>query len=144
MTAQAPDKLTNDCPGVDFAGLKLYRVVTAFSSSDRRGKPYPFMHHAKEALGTVGTALWRGHVSCYRLTAEGRLQLEGFEYPTGGDVTRERVSEALQGEFWLVLGDSFFGSRTYVPFRNGVVVADRSQWLRDERPNTSLERTREG
>jgi hypothetical protein len=143
MTAQAPEKLTNDYPGLDFAGLKLYRVITEFSSSERRGKPYPFRHRAKEPSGTVSTAMWRGHIACYRLTAEGRLQLEGFEYPPRDDVAGERVSETLQGEFWLVLGDSFFGSRTYVPFRNGIVVTDRAQWLRDERPNTSLERTRD-
>src|SRR5262245_29658553 len=111
MTAQAPEKLINEYPGIDLAGLKLYRVVIEFSSSERRGKPYPFKHRAKEQQGTVSTALWRGHVSCFRLSGEGTLYLEGFEYPTRNSVTRETVSESLQGEFWLVLGDSFFGSR---------------------------------
>src|SRR5689334_9271452 len=122
MTAQTPEQLKSDYRGIDFGGLELYRVVSEFSISDRRGKPYPLTSRAKEISGAVSSDLWRGHVACYRLTSEGQLRLEGFEYPTREGVTRETVSETLRGEFWLVLGDSFFGPRTYVPFRNGVVV----------------------
>jgi len=141
MTAQAPEKLTSDHADIDFAGLQLYQVVSEFSVSDRRGKPYPLAQRPREDSGAVSSALWRGHIGCYRLTREGRLQLEAFEYPTRNGVTRESASETLRGEFWLVLGHSFFDPRTYVPFRDGTIVADRREWIRDERPSTSLERT---
>lgn len=150
MTAQIPEKLINDCQAINISGLNLYYVLSEFSKSERIGKPYQLTHRASKTSSGFGTALRRGYVSCYRLTHDGRLILEAFEYPKGPaggvhefgnlfgtlDITaarnyREQVSETLVGDFWLVLGSTFFGSRTYIPFRNGIVITNQSDWIRD-------------
>ena len=41
------------------------------------------------------------------------------------------VNEALEGNFYVVLKALFNGPRLYVPFRNGVLVLDRSAWLHE-------------
>jgi len=144
VTAQMPDRLFNDYPAVDLTGLKLYGVVIGdITKNHGRGKPYPFECRASPKRGKLMSALWSGYLSCYRITQVGQLQLEGFMYPPDRDRPREEVLETLKGDFWLLLSEKFGGPRTYVPFRGGMIVADPSQWVRESRPNISLERTRE-
>lgn len=133
MTAQASEQLVNDNAHVDLDGLRLYRVVVGDIPNDRRSrKSYAVASHPKGELGPANSALWRGYISRYRLTSEGRLQLEGFEYPTLSGHSHEDAFETLQGDFWLEMAKSFFGPSTYIPFRNGMVVCDSSEWLRGE------------
>jgi len=143
MTAQAPDRLTNECSQVDLKDLKLFHVLTGdITKNFGRGEPYVFKNRPSQPPGMM-SSMWRGHISCYRLTAGGTLQLEGFEYPPLLKLARENILETMEGDFWLLLSQTFGGARTYVPFRDGKVVADQSQWVRESRPNNSLERTRD-
>lgn len=74
------------------------------------------------------SANWKGYAELFQLTAAGRLVLLGFKY----DYEPERqhlVNETLEGDFFMVLKQSFFAPRLYVPFRDAVLVTDRAAWL---------------
>jgi hypothetical protein len=42
------------------------------------------------------------------------------------------VNETLRGDFFMVMKPKFFGLRTYVPFRDGVIVEDVNEWVRED------------
>lgn len=130
MTAQIPDKLHNHCDAVDLRGLHLYGVLADAPARRHRwgGDAYHFAAKPIVDRKHLSTALWRGHVSVYRLAADGAMTLEAFEYPFHRGRAPDPVDECLRGDFWLMLARSFSDFRVYVPFRDGRVVADRAQW----------------
>lgn len=132
MTTQAPDKLTNECPGVTFGNLKVVSIAVGDPSENNGwGKPYQFLSSATDRKKYVTSALWRGYISNYRLDGTGRLILDNFEYPAPGRSSSEKVEEALEGDFWLVMRSSSGEPRLYVPFSNGFIVKDRAQWVKE-------------
>lgn len=77
----------------------------------------------------VSSALWRGCISHYLLDEHGHLYLQGFEYPNQRVEYCDIVHEKLTGDFYLVFSKGFYIDRTYVPFKNGLVVTDESLWI---------------
>lgn len=133
MTAQSPDKLDNAYPDIDFGPLKLYRVVTGdIQSNSGWGEPYPFSSPPTLPGDQRSfSSLWRGYVSHFRLSADGTLTLLSYTYPNSpslGRNNRQTVNETLVGAFWLVMKPAFRAPRTYVPFHDGIIVLDRSEW----------------
>lgn len=55
------------------------------------------------------------------------LVLDRFEYPYQ-DRADKPVGEPLTGDFWMLFREGYFGYRIYVPFLQGRIVTDRSQW----------------
>lgn len=138
MTAQIPDRLVNECPGVELSGLKVYAVIVGdISANHGWGERYPFASKATPDSRTRCSALWRGYVSVYRLNSMGQLMLERFDYPFHKERGGDSIDEALVGDFWLVTKETFFGKRTYIPFVNGVVVKDPTHWVREEMSDKS-------
>ena len=50
---------------------------------------------------------------------------------------RDPVGETLEGDFWLVTREKAFGPRTYIPFRDGKIVVDKTAWVFEDSPNPS-------
>jgi hypothetical protein len=150
MTAQISEKLVIDHPDLDVGDRHLYRVVRGDPHAGRQqlaccetiARPNPPRH-------SICTALYRGHIACYRLGPDGDLRLTGFRYP---DFSRRRdkaagtqdEDEAITGDFWLDLRPGFFRESLYVPFVDGKVVLDRTRWIqqapRDGHPLAALRR----
>ena len=132
MTTQSPEKLINDCPDIDFGQLKLYGIVTGDVVDPYQNGKYP-LENPPDPPGDQKTfsALWRGYIAHYRLDHDGRLTLESYTYPNSHSLGRKNrtvVNERLLGDFWLVMRRAFKSPSTYVPFRDGLIITDRSQW----------------
>jgi|GEM_PF-2423407 len=130
MTEQTPDELINESPFVDFGGLVPVAVVRGDISMG--GEKYEFVAKPKFRDDAVfSTGNWSGYVSCYRLHADGSLELESFAYEMPeGQVKTQPVGERLSGDFWLVMRAStrLAAASTYVRFVEGRIVADRTRW----------------
>jgi hypothetical protein len=83
------------------------------------------------------TSLWRRYIAKYRLNQDGSLELVSYEYPISGPPGPDPAGETLEGDFWLVLKETFFGPRTYIPFRAGKIVVDKAAWVFEDSPNPS-------
>ena len=57
-----------------------------------------------------------------------------------GPMLPEPVNEKLSGDFWLVFKHNFFGPRTYVPFKDGKIVEDESEWVIEESRSRRMNR----
>lgn len=149
MTAQIPDMLINEHPSIDINGLSLFGVIRGDTSSNHGwGEPYQFENQPHPPEGQRrSTALHRGYISSFRLTAAGTLLLVEFRYPESGirngmKGQSESINEQLTGDFWLVLQPTFFGPRTYVPFENGRIVEDKSLWHRERKERSIIDELR--
>jgi len=140
MTAQFPEELENDHPRVDFGGLRLYGVIRGpVHLNHGRGNPYGHTAKPKKPRRRpMCTANWKGYTEEYRLTEEGRLVLKRYSYRHNiiGRWWPKRVNETLHGDFFMVMKPKFFGLRTYVPFRDGVIVEDMTEWVREDERTT--------
>ncbi len=68
-----------------------------------------------------------------RLHADGRLALERFEFPFAERGTPSQECNAyFVGEFAITLRPFFFGPNTFMPFVDGKVIVDRSNWEIEE------------
>jgi hypothetical protein len=90
-------------------------------------------------------------VATFVLQPDGRLRLAVLEYMLSPSEwqkqevgwQKQEVDELLGGDFWAVLKPGFFGRRTYVPFRHGVVAEDHDQWFTEEPFAVRMQRRRE-
>lgn len=137
MTAQIPEQLIVEHPGLDFGKRYLYQVVVGNPADGRMSlSTYRTIARPAHRPHVMSTALYRGCVSTYRLDAAGNLFLSGFSYPR---VPARRDSnedfdpqhEMLTGHFWLDLRHGFFTESLYVPFVDGQVQCDRHLWIED-------------
>lgn len=128
MTIQAPERLERDDGAAELPPLKLYGVVVGDIDKPESSGGYPFMAKGDPSKMTLCTALWRGYVSGYRLRADGSLVLERFEYPFTPGAAPDLAHEVLAGDFWIELREWFMGSGVRVPFREGRIVQDVSEW----------------
>ena len=133
MTDQASERLDNAHPDVDFGPLRLYRVITGdIATNHGWGVPYPYSSPPNLPDSRIrNSAIARGYIAHYSLSADGRLTLNSYTYPSVPPLSRdivETVNEPLTGDFWLVMKPYFRDPRTYVPFRDGVIVVDQSEW----------------
>lgn len=135
MTAQVPDRLMNKHPRVKLRGMHLYGVVRGdIRTNSGWGQRYEFTKPPTPTKDVPRcSALWRGYTATFRLDSEGELELVSYRYPRSLTKTEtEPVNEKLSGDFWLVLKHNFFGPRTYVPFKDGKIVEDESEWVVEE------------
>lgn len=135
MTAQVPDRLMNKHPRVKLRGMQLYGVVRGdIHANSGWGQRYEFAKPPTPPTDVPRcSALWRGYTATFRLDSEGELELLSYRYPrTLAKVETDPVNEKLSGDFWLVLKHNFFGPRTYVPFKEGKIVEDESEWVVEE------------
>ncbi len=141
MPEQLPEKLINEHPEVDLGDLKLYAIIRG----DAPAKPtwrnqYRFQQAPRPSNAAVCKVLWRGYMGQFRLLADGRLRLEGFDYPFAPLQPADPADEYLTGDFWLLMKVRFFGECTYIPFTDGRIVTDPTRWVRaacdveDKRP----------
>ena len=129
MTAQIADRLINASPDLDLPGYQLFGIFTGEPASEHGTiEPYRFTSKATPDPRMCNTAVARGYISLYRLNSSGRLTLNGFAYLPHNGRAPDLVHEELTGDFWLLLRQSFFGDSIYVPFRDGILASDRSQW----------------
>jgi hypothetical protein len=138
MTAQVSDRLVNNHPRVKLRGLHLYGVVRGDIDANRGwGERYTFVKPPQPPTDVSRcSALWRGFTSTFQIDSGGELELVSYHYPrSSGKATTEPIHEKLVGDFWLVLKHSFFGPRTYVPFKDGRIVEDETAWVIEEPRN---------
>lgn len=128
MTAQVSDSLKNKCAAVDFSELHLYSVLIG-DIRTAKAQVYPFLHNSDSSKRSVITACWSGYTSTYTLTASKELVLTGFRYPFNEEASPDTVYEVLEGDFWLDMREDFFGDGFYVPFKDGLLVVDESEWV---------------
>lgn len=128
MTMQAPEILEIESGAVELPDMKLYGVLVGNIDDPKSWASYPFLTLGTKEKMTMCSSLWRGYISTYKLKADGTLTLEKLEYPHTREAKPDLVHEVLQGNFWLDLRETFFGNGVRVPFVEGKIVADRSQW----------------
>lgn len=136
MTAQSPDILINEHPRIELRGLHLYGVIrNDFRSNHGWGDRYLFASPANPPQDAVRcSALWRGYIATFRLDENGSLTLLSYRYPLSLTKAKtETINELLNGDFWLVLKPTFSAPRTYVPFIDGKIVENESQWIVEDR-----------
>lgn len=134
MTDQISDKLCIGYRVLPLEGWRLYGVITGdITQNHGWGQPYPFRNQPSPVPFPPCTALWRGSIASYELAPDGRLWLTGYEYPFT-NLPTQRISEALKGDFWLVLKEKFLGPRMYLPFRSSTIVADSDKWIYEKPP----------
>jgi hypothetical protein len=128
MTAQVPDKLIADSGAIELPRMRLYGIIVGDPDDPKSRTSYAFTSTSELAKTTMFSALWRGFVATYRLTADGTLVLERREYPQAKGIPADVLHEPLRGDFWLDLRESFFGDGVSVPFVDGKIQTDRSLW----------------
>lgn len=145
MTAQASDKLRNDNPRVDLSDLRCYGLTRSPPAESNAwdgvlGDVFDFPRPPRQQpTGNYCTACYRGYIASYVLNADGRLTLAGYEYMAldrsdDGKASlrfdEDPVNEPIAGDFWLILRPHFYTDpTTFVPFRDGRITEDRSQWV---------------
>ena len=134
MTNQRSDDLINEFPEIEFGNLRVFGVATGdITQNHGWGIDYKFKSEPNPTKGVMCSSLWRGYVSHYKLLSNGTLILEYFEYPLDKNQRPDIVNEELEGDFWVVMKETFRGERTYVPFRSGKVVSNKSEWVNEKR-----------
>lgn len=144
MTAQASDKLRNDNPRVDFGDLHCYGLIRSHPKDAHPwdgvlGDIFDYPRPPRQQADSYCTGLYRGYIASHVLNNDGTLTLAAYEY-MGFDQTEEGntslrfdedpVDQPIAGDFWLILRPHFYTDpTTFVPFRDGHIVEDRSQWI---------------
>ncbi len=128
MTMQAPDVMERDEGAIELPRLQLFGVLVGDIDDPRSSTTYPFSYQGNRTKIVMCTALWRGYISAYLLRADGRLVLKRAVYPFTPNADPDVVNEELVGDFWIDLREWFMGCGVRVPFRQGRIVADESEW----------------
>ncbi|MCU7553193.1 hypothetical protein OCL06_01120 [Alteromonas sp. ASW11-19] len=130
MTAQIPEKLTNNMREVSFDDYALFAIGINDPKGLTKYQGYPLKHTPDSAKYSDCTACWRGFVANYELTPAGEIQLVKFEYPLSPVPSEpDEVHEILKGDFWLELRKGFYGDKLFVPFKNGKIITDSTEWV---------------
>ena len=149
MTAQRADTLLNNHPRVDFGELLLYGLMRSSPIESHRwlgvhGETFDYPRLPRKHADAVSTANYRGYVASLRLNPDGSLTLVGYQYEhmkgatVNGkaslsiEIEEDLVNELVTGDFWMILLPDFYSKpATFVPFCDGHIVEDRSQWIVD-------------
>ena len=145
MTAQGSDLFENNHPRVDLGDDRLYGLIRGEPSADRSwsgvlGEVFDFPT-PPSPRGGYNTACYRGYIASFVLNPDGTLTLVHYEYLTHKpavvdgkdsvhlDIERDSVGKTISGDFWMVMRPHFYSDpTTFVPFRDGHVVEDQSEW----------------
>lgn len=122
MTHQIAEILERDPGAPPLPMLRLYGVYAGDMDHPGQRTRYPSIVRPDPSKVVQCTALWRGHVSAYRLTVDGSLVLTRLVYPFTEDAAPDEANETLQGDFWLDLRDDFMEDGIRVQFRQGRIV----------------------
>jgi hypothetical protein len=125
MTVQQSNILINES-NVDLGWLDPY-----FVRHDDNTDAFPVSPNLPESSVRC-SALWRGYIATMRLHADYRLELEYFDFPFAGDAPLQTCNSYFTGDFSITFRPFFFGPNTIVPFRDGAIVRDRSEWHIDD------------
>jgi len=131
MTVQMPNTVINECTEIDFSDLHLYAVLTGDIVSKENTAPYPFLQKANQEKVNVFSACWNGYTSKYKITKSKELILIGFQYPAllPEQIEPDKIYEVAVGDFWLDMRPSFFEGFVYVPFKGGIIITDKKEWV---------------
>jgi hypothetical protein len=132
MTAQKPDRLLNEHTKVKLDELYLFGVIRGdIRANHGWGERYIFATEPTPPTDAATISfLWRKYIATFRLTPTGELELVKYDYPLANRGYRtQEVHEMATGHFWLVMKQTFFGPRTYIPFIEGKIVEDLSSWI---------------
>ncbi len=47
----------------------------------------------------------------------------------GGYNSVQNTPELIQGDFWMCARESIYGPKTYIPFKNSVIISDEKKWI---------------
>ena len=146
MTAQTADKLRNNHPRVDFADLSLFGLTRSDPACANRwsgvlGDVFDYPCPPRGQIESHSTSCVRGYVASHVLNGDGTLSLSHYEYMVyrfetidgrdslSIDIEEDRIDQCVRGDFWMIMRLEFYSDpTTYVPFRNGQIVEDQSQW----------------
>jgi len=145
MTAQIANHLINECPDVDFSHLHLYALLIGDVRAEESTISYSFTQQPDESKINVLSACWSGYTSTYKLTKNKELALIGFKYPafTPENIEPDKTYELLTGDFWLMMRPNFFEDSIYIPFKNGKLITDQSEWCFSKKESTLLSRVQD-
>jgi hypothetical protein len=129
LTAQRPEDFINLHPEFDSEGYKLFHVVD-----------YKLKSKIEKTEKLVCSALWRGYIATYTLKEDGSLFLTKLSYPEIFDgshinAREKEVLEKIEGNFFIEFRASFFGKRFKVPFNNGIIDLNKSNWIYEDEIN---------
>jgi hypothetical protein len=129
MTTQIPDRLVNRFSAIELGELELYGVLQGeLFPYDGSGVRYAWKN--KPVIPEKRSAsLIRGYVSTIVLHEDARLELTRFDYPFSEPRTSTDISEFLEGNGWLRMSPHDAWPRVSIPFRDGRIVGDESQWV---------------
>lgn len=139
MTAQVSEVLANEHPDFQPGEWCIYGIIRGTPTEENYGwgDPDAEGHRPKVYQADPGnppsrmSSNWKGYIEVFRLGPDGRMTLIGFHYDDP-EISPLIVNEQLEGDFYLVLKADFEGPRLYVPFRDGLLVLDRSAWLHED------------
>ena len=132
MTQQFPEQLTSHHQCLDFTDLALYRLFRGIPEA-----PEPLVYPTPPTPNSdiYCTALDRGYVAELVLDADGFLTVVAFRYCSNVADQAWNIapmSDRIDGDFWLDFRPEYWGDQTFVPFRDGRLVCDRSEWRTSE------------
>lgn len=127
MTIQQQDVLSSS--GLDWLDATQYQVhsvTTEDESHSSKEKLYKFKTVPKDKSGGrfINSSCWRGYISHYHVTADGRLRLEKYVHLSDYE---QPVGELCEGEFWLHLMDQELHILS-LPFVSGELRQDFHAW----------------
>jgi hypothetical protein len=125
LTAQHSNILVNDSD-VELGWLKPF-FVRRVDKCDA----FPISPVLPETSSRC-SALWRGYVANMRLHSDYRLELVHFDFPFSGGSPPQRCNAFFTGDFSITFRPFFFGPNTVVPFRDGRIVLDCTEWQIDD------------
>ncbi len=100
---------------VDFGLLKPYSIVVRDPASPDLDIVYPAQ---------------RGLVMTLQLNPDGSMTiLRQRPHSARDGLASWNNPRQLEGDYWLVMKEQFFGAVTFVPFIDGVIVVDKSAWI---------------
>ena len=153
MTLKAFHKLLNEHPHVDFCDLGIYGLIREgpyeflrWSGQLLAEFDYPRLPRKNNdryfTVSYLGYVEYRDYLASHRLNRDGTLTLIGYEYVhlesaivDGKDsvsiqIEQDLVNEPVSGDFEMILQPYFDSDLlTFVPFRDGHIIEDRSRWF---------------
>jgi len=137
MTTQIANHFINECPEVDFSHLHLYALLVGDIREKTNTISYSFLQQPDKSKINSFSACWSGYIPKYKITNNKELVLIAFEYPalSPKKIESDEIYELATGDFWLMMRPSFFKGSVYVPFKNGKLITDQSEWVFSEQLN---------